>query len=156
MVSFLRHLRPALVGLFALMFSAGLVFAGDPPASHGLGVAGEHAGKTVPVAAPNEDEQDESKDESEAEEPDDADAGDAGDHCTLDLASMTDEEIAAANHGAVVCSAAHMDTPDGYANHGAFVSEWAKKNHGQANKPEKPTPAHGSADHPGGGPDSEP
>jgi hypothetical protein len=34
------------------------------------------------------------------------------------------------NHGAVVCGAAQAETPDGYANHGAYVREFAQDNGG--------------------------
>lgn len=34
------------------------------------------------------------------------------------------------NHGAVVCGAAQAETPDGYANHGEYVREFAQDNHG--------------------------
>lgn len=35
-------------------------------------------------------------------------------------------------NGAVMCGAAQAETPDGYANRGAYVSEVAKDNHGHA------------------------
>jgi hypothetical protein len=41
-----------------------------------------------------------------------------------------DEPAEEPNHGGVVCGAAHAETPEGYANHGAYVSEVAKENHG--------------------------
>jgi hypothetical protein len=55
---------------------------------------------------------------------------------------MTDQELAALGHGSYVCWAAHQPTPDGYANHGAWVSHWAHmgkakgtagKSHGHTN-----------------------
>ena len=35
-----------------------------------------------------------------------------------------------ASFGQIVCWAAHQETPEGYRNHGAWVSEWARSQHG--------------------------
>ena len=56
----------------------------------------------------------------------------SSDHCATDPTTLTPEELAAMNHGAIVCWAAHQPTPDGYANHGAWVSHWAKIKPGAA------------------------
>ena len=79
---------------------------------------------------------DEQNEPAESDKPDapatrDA-AADAGDHCATGPTTLTASQLEAANHGSIVCWAAHQATPDGYANHGAFVSEWARKNHGAA------------------------
>ena len=48
--------------------------------------------------------------------------GDPTDPAT-DLTTLT--------HGQIVCWAAQQETPDGYKNHGAWVSQWAKGDHGK-------------------------
>ena len=141
MPSALHRLRPLLISLIVLILTAGIAFAGKPPtAADGLAVASEASGKTVPVQAELGDEDDDedvdadekAKADEDADELDE-DAGDGGDHCATDPTTATEEELAALNHGAIVCWAAHQETPDGYKNHGAFVSEWARKNHGADN-----------------------
>lgn len=130
-----RHLRPLLISVVALLLTAGIAFAAKPT-SVGLGratgsEASGHIVPTVQVADENAqpDENAEPDEDTEAEKSAE-DPADSADHCLADPTKATDEELAAVNHGAVVCGAAHMATPDGYANHGAFVSEWARKNHG--------------------------
>lgn len=139
MPSALHRLRPLLISLIVLILTAGIAFAGKPSTpADGLSVASEASGKTVPVHAEQGDEDgDEDVDTEEAktdEEQDtaelDAEQGDGGDHCATDPTTATEEELAALNHGAIVCWAAHQETPDVYKNHGALVSEWARKNHG--------------------------
>jgi len=46
----------------------------------------------------------------------------------------------AGTHGAMVAAAAGMATPDGFANHGAFVSCVARQNHGHLAPDATPTP----------------
>ncbi len=144
MTNVLKRLRPLLIGLVALLFTAGIAFAGKPSVpANGLDVAFEASGKVVPVQA---DEGDEAPAADEDTETEDAPTGDAptedaptedaptedagGDNCAADPTGLSAEDLALLKHGSVVCWAAHQETPDGYANHGAFVSEWAKKNHG--------------------------
>ena len=136
MTATLSRLRPLLVGLVALLFTAGIAFAarpdGPPP---GLAVAAEQAGKTVPVQAQedegDEDVEEDAEDEEEVEETVETveDAEDAA-NCATDPTGLTPEQLAEVRHGSVVCWAAHQETPEGYDNHGAWVSEWAKKNNG--------------------------
>ncbi len=143
MPSALHRLRPLMIGLIVLILTAGIAFAGKPPTpADGLAVASEASGKSVPVRAEQGDEDgDEDVDAEENAKTDedadtdelDADTGDGGDHCATDPTKATEEEPAALNHGAIVCWAAHQATPDGYRNHGAFVSEWARKDHGADN-----------------------
>jgi hypothetical protein len=130
----LTRLRPLLIGLVVLMFTAGIAFAGKPSTpANGLSVAFEASGKTVPVNAQAEEDEDldEEVDEEapEAEEQVEAEE-EAGDNCATDPTGLTDDALAALRHGSVVCWAAHQETPEGFANHGEWVSEWAKKNHG--------------------------
>ena len=118
------RLRPLLIGLVILLFTAGIAFAGKPstPAA-GLSVASEASDKVVPVKAEPAEEPGDEETETTHEG--------AGENCATDPTELTDEELAAMRHGSVVCWAAHQDTPEGYDNHGAWVSEWARKNHGQ-------------------------
>jgi hypothetical protein len=139
----LTRLRPLLIGLVVLLFTAGIAFAGNPSTpADGLSVASEASGKTVPVRAQAEEDEglDEDLDEDLDEEVDEeapvaeeqveAEDEEAGENCAADPTGLSDEALAAVRHGSVVCWAAHQETPEGYANHGEWVSEWAKKNHG--------------------------
>ena len=68
MTATIARLRPLLIGLVVLMFTAGIAFAGKPSTpANGLSVASEASGKTVPVRA-QVDEEDEEEDEEEEEE----------------------------------------------------------------------------------------
>lgn len=130
----LTRLRPLLIGLVVLMFTAGIAFAGKPSTpADGLSVASEASGKTVPVRAQVEEDEDLDEEVDEetpvAEEQVEAEE-EAGENCATDPTGLTDEALAAIRHGSVVCWAAHQETPEGYANHGEWVSEWARKNHG--------------------------
>jgi hypothetical protein len=133
-----RHLRGLLVALAALVLTTGAVLAARPasveapPAAAGDGLtrASEAARKTVPVrpetpAAPEGDE-DEDVDENvpEADEEEGAAEDAAGERPQ--------------NHGWFVSEAAKAETPDGFDNHGAAVSEVAR---GDEGKPEAATAA---------------
>ena len=132
MPSALHRLRPLLISLIVLILTAGIAFAGKPSTpADGLAVASEASGKTVPVQARQGDEDGpEDVDTEEAKTNENEDAGDGGDHCATDPTTASVEELAALNHGAIACWAAHQATPDEYKNHGAWVSEWARQNHG--------------------------
>lgn len=133
-----RHIRPLLISLVALTLTAGVAFA-SKPAAPGTGRAtGAEAGAgTLPVAA-NADENAETDESAETrqnvdEQPDSGSpdvSEDSATNCLADPTLLTLEARAALSHGAIVCWAAHQATPDGYANHGAFVSEIARRNHG--------------------------
>lgn len=131
MATILRRFRAPLIGLVALVFSATVALAGQPasPGAAGLANAATHAGKTVPVTVTDE----QTGDETEATETDESteDTTDSTDHCNVDL-TQDPSVLAELNHGSVVCTAAHQDTPEGFANHGAWVSSWAKQNHGHS------------------------
>jgi hypothetical protein len=125
-----RHLRGLLVAIAALALTAGAVFAAKalpaaPPAAAagGLSRASEAAGRTVPadgdepaVVEPDQDA-DGNADQpgADTEQPDAGAAGDAN------LATERKQ-----NHGWFVSQAAQGPTPDGFANHGAYVSSIAK------------------------------
>jgi hypothetical protein len=148
----LQRLRPLLIGLVVLLLTAGIALASKPstpPA--GLSVAGEAAGRTVPV----QDDQDDPDDRDEQAEPNEDVAvealpaaetdEDGGENCATDPTGLTDEALAELKHGAVVCWAAHQETPVGYDNHGQWVSEWARMNHGHADETVDEDPAAVSA-----------
>jgi len=134
MHTMMLKLRGPFIALVALALSAGMAFAAPP--DKGLSNAAEHAGKTVPVGPGNaqqdadkdkDKDKDKAADEDENEEAEDAD----GDHCSTDPRTLSAEELAALNHGAIVCWAAHQTTwPDEFKNHGQWVSSWARQNHG--------------------------
>lgn len=140
MVDVLTRLRPLLIGIVVLLLTAGIAFAGKPSAPpSGRAVAGEAAGKTVPVAAErDENEGDEQHDNREVQAvlvlPEaDADQG-GGENCATDPTGLTAEALAELKHGSAVCWAANQATPAGYDNHGQWVSEWARKNHGRTDR----------------------
>jgi hypothetical protein len=135
----LRHLQGFALGIIALALSASLAFAGQPAgAVVGFANAGTHAAKTVPVRAEaDEPEADEDTDtdtdtdtDADTEEPDE-ESGESADNCTVDLA-QDPSVLLTLNHGSVVCTAAHATEWDTtlYKNKGAWVSHWAKLNHG--------------------------
>jgi hypothetical protein len=130
----LFRIKGILIALIALALSASLAFGAQPPAaaSFGLENAASHAGKTVPVAGTDpvttedeETDEEPAEDEEEEEESEDEESEEAGDNCLTDPTGLTEDELAAMKHGSIVCWAAHQDTPEGYDNHGAWVSEWA-------------------------------
>jgi hypothetical protein len=158
------RLKPVLAAIAALTLTAGAALAGQPAGTpvDGLAIAAQHSGLTVPPngkgdsAAPEVDEPDadaedegepaeaetdEQTDEAETDQQtDEAEVEDEldgdGEHC-VDPATLTADELADVVHGWIVCWAAHQETPEGYDNHGQWVSEWARANHGgevQANR----------------------
>ena len=141
MNSVLRHLRPILISLVALTLTAGIAMAAKPSDAgtrHGPEAAEvtENADTDTDQGTETDTDTDTETDTDPATEPAPATesapdaATDAASHCLTDPTTATPEELAVLNHGAIVCWAAHQVTPDGYANHGAWVSEWAHKNHG--------------------------
>jgi len=111
-----RHIRSLLVASGLLLLTAGLAVGHELPAAadEGLGTASEAAGKTVPVRP-------------------DARAAPAAPV----VEGAEDAAPAAAerkpNHGLSVSEAANAETPDGFDNHGEYVSSVAR---GDAGKPE--------------------
>ena len=86
---------------------------------------GSHAGKTVPVAAGDE-ETTEDEDVQEDEETVELDSEEAGDNCATDPTTLTEDQLALLKHGSIVCWAAHQtEWPEWFSNHGSFVSCWA-------------------------------
>ncbi|HEY8239627.1 MAG TPA: hypothetical protein VIF63_09345 [Candidatus Limnocylindrales bacterium] len=138
------RLRSVLIALVGLAMSASLTFGAQPPAaaSWGLANASSHAGKTVPVAdgdvetaGDEETGEEEIGEETGEETGEEEGTEDAGDHCLTDPTGLTEEELAAVNHGSIVCWAAHQTTwPEEFRNHGAFVSSWAHAGKDSASK----------------------
>lgn len=140
-MSLLSRLRAPLIGLVALVFSAGIAFAAAPssPGAAGLANAASHAGKTVPVADGQDETVTETTTETESSTESQSTDSTSSDHCNVDL-TQDPSVLAGLNHGSVVCTAAQQDppagySPDGYANHGAWVSHWAKGDHGSNQAP---------------------
>ncbi|HUQ44779.1 MAG TPA: hypothetical protein VM451_10280, partial [Candidatus Limnocylindria bacterium] len=150
-----HRLKSLTIALIALALSAGLAFGAQPQSSGAWGRtnAAQHAGKTVPVqgAEDSTDEAgdedvdegvDETVDETAGEEEETTEEGDEvseeesaedGTNCATDPTLLTEEELAAMNHGSVVCWAAHQtEWPEEFKNKGAWVSSWAHagKGHG--------------------------
>lgn len=123
----LLRLRGVGVALIVLALSATLAFAAQAPAGGTV-----RAGSFEDNAGSGETAGDEGKNETETEATD-ADAAGGGDNCSTDPTTLTAEQFAAMSHGSMVCWAAHQETPDGYANHGAWVSHWAHLGKGNAN-----------------------
>jgi hypothetical protein len=121
--------RGLAVALVVLTLSAGAVLAGGdgPPAAadFGLETAGEASGQTVPVRADADSLEDEEGDEQVEEALPEGD--EAAEETAETVAETTDGW---ANHGAMVSEAAQMDTPEGFDTHGAFVSCVARMNRG--------------------------
>lgn len=141
MMSLLSRLRAPLIGLVALVFSAGIAFAAAPasPGAAGLANAASHAGKTVPVADGQDETVTETTTETESSTESQSADSTSSDHCNVDL-TQAPSVLAGLNHGSVVCTAAQQDppagySPNGYANHGAWVSHWAKGDHGSNQAP---------------------
>ena len=137
LINLVRRFKSPLIALVALTLSASLVAASQPaaPSASGLANASSHAGKTVPVQSGDEATgNDESNDSTEKD-----DSSDSANQCNVDLTG----DLSSFSHGEIVCTAAQMTTPSGYANHGAWVSHWAKMQGaaasaaGKAHKPSK-------------------
>ena len=148
-----HRLKSLTIALIALALSASLAFGAQPQSggAWGRSNAAQHAGKTVPVQGAEDstdesgdedvdvDEQvDETVDETAGEEEETTEEGDEesaedGTNCATDPTLLTEEELAAMNHGSVVCWAAHQtEWPAEFKNKGAWVSSWAHagKDHG--------------------------
>ena len=123
MTTTIRRLPGFTFAAMALALSASLAFAAQPVGG-GLANAATHSGKSVPTRATDGLGADQDTDEASQTDTETEDPADAADNCNVDLTQDV-TVLEGLNHGSVVCSAAHMDTPDGYANHGAWVSHWA-------------------------------
>ena len=122
MRNLIRRSRGLVVALVVLGLTATVALAARPAtappaaATDGLNRAAEAAGKTVPATgAQSRPEQAPATDAPATEAPE-ADAPEA--------------DAPADSHGATVSAAAQAETPEGFDNHGAYVSPVAKANHG--------------------------
>lgn len=114
------------VAIAVLIVSASVALAGAPvstpdAAADGLAVAAEASGTAVP-AGPGSEAPEAEPAEEPAEEPEPAEEEAAEAEPAEDERPDT--------HGTTVSEAAHMETPDGFANHGEFVSCVARMPHG--------------------------
>jgi hypothetical protein len=133
-----RHLRALVIAVAVLALSATVVLGarGLPTLTAALTGSGTTAaaGADAPdedATAPDEDgDPDADTDEPGAAEQDGDEDADAP-------AAPAD---AADAHGTMVSEAAGMETPDGFANHGAFVSCVARQNHGHLAPDATPIP----------------
>jgi hypothetical protein len=134
-----RRLRGLLIALAVLAISAGAVLAGralPQAAADGLSHAADASGRTVPASpdvAPTvkDESQDEDQDETETPEID-------KDATTEQTTEIVDGAEHPDNHGALVSKAAQGGTPEGWRNHGEYVSAVAR---GMAQPDEaKPSP----------------
>ena len=135
MISIFRRFRGALAIVVTLILSTSVAFAGEPASSaaNGLSKAASDAARTVPVQATGDEAGADEDTETETDEDVETEDSESADNCATDPTNFTPEELAAVTHGSVVCWAAHQPTPEGYANHGAWVSHWAKGDHGGGN-----------------------
>lgn len=151
----LRRSRGLLLALAVLAISATMVLAAKPESSGspacengqsaahtdqtgctdegttgGQGTEGTEGTETGDTDAPKEPK----KAKSDTEETETEATGEGGDHCTIDPTGLSDSDLAAMNHGSIVCWAAHQTSWDGFENHGAFVSHWAHQGKGDASQ----------------------
>jgi hypothetical protein len=141
-----RHIRSLLIALVALAMSASLTLgAAAPQAAFGqaraLGHTTTNAGSGDVVAAGEDEDTDTDEAEDTEEE---EDGGDGGANCATDPTDPA-TDLTTLTHGQLVCWAAHQETPEGYANHGAWVSEWARGQHGNASAEKTQGKANGKA-----------
>lgn len=117
MSQLITRFRGLFIALVVLALSATVAFAWNGPkeaATDGLATAAAASGKTLPARA----EEAPAAGDEDAEEPEAPEADAPADESTTDT------------HGSLVSEAAQMETPAGFANHGAFVSCVARMNHG--------------------------
>jgi hypothetical protein len=112
MFALTRHLRGLAIAAVVLAISAGAVFAGAGGLQ--LPTSTPQANEEPTVEEPTVEEPDAEEPTEGTEDSEDADATEAD-----------------GTHGTQVSEAAGMETPEGFANHGEFVSCVAKLNKGQ-------------------------
>jgi hypothetical protein len=121
MTDLLRRFRGMGVALVVLAISAGAVFAGAPrftPASDAVSETTETTSETTETTETSA---------TTTVGDEDGDEGDEGDDATTtETSEAGDEADATDTHGDLVSTAAQLPTPEGFPNHGAFVSCVAK------------------------------
>jgi hypothetical protein len=140
-----RRTRGLLLALAVLGLSATMVLAAKPDSSQSPACdKGQSAGHTDQTGCTTPEDpgtpggdtgdqgtgagNDTETTDTETTDTETTDAG--GDHCATDPTKLSVDDLAAMNHGSIVCWAAHQTSWDGYANHGAFVSHWAHQGKG--------------------------
>ena len=88
--------------------------------------------------------------EEDVDETEVEDAEAAGEHCATDPTLLTPEDLAAMNHGSIVCWAAQQtEWPEWFSNHGAFVRCWAHQGKADAGScTEDPSASEGTVEEP--------
>ena len=117
----LRHARGFIVAVVVLLFTAGIALGAKAlptAASFGLETAAEAAGKAVPVRTGQADDEP----AVPAEEGEDGEDGEDGEADAEEPETDETDGDAEGNHGSMVSQAAQMDTPEGFLNHGEWVS----------------------------------
>jgi hypothetical protein len=145
MRTFLPHFRGPVVAVVAVIFTATIVLAAQPSGtrSTGMTTAASQAAHSADESAEPSDWPEPSDSAEPSDSPEPSDSADTGapsssaSPCTVDL-TQDPSVLAGLNHGSVVCTAAQQPTPSGYANHGAWVSHWARMNHGHGAGAGKP------------------
>jgi hypothetical protein len=120
MIDLLRRFRGLAIALVVLAISAGAVFAGAPGlAPAAVRVQSEETPAGDPAVTTGEDDEDADED---ADEEADEDADEEADEDADEDADEEDGTKPDDNHGAVVSAAAQAETPEGFGNHGQYVS----------------------------------
>jgi cytoskeletal protein RodZ len=152
MILVTRQLRGLAIALVILGLSAGVVLG-----AHGLQVreTAAHPASSDASESPEGSETPEASDDAESESPAASDEDDSSETAdpsesadpseTADPSESADPSDASdatsdGSHGSMVSEAAGMDTPAGFANHGAFVSCVARQNHGHLAPDATPMP----------------
>ncbi len=128
MNSAFHRLRPLWISLVVLILTAGIAFAAKPstPANgHPVAETTETTETSDSETTETETTETETTKTVDTTETTETANTTSGDHCSTDPTTLTPGQLAAMNHGSIVCWAAHQPTPAGYANHGAWVSHWA-------------------------------
>ncbi|MFL5680252.1 MAG: hypothetical protein ACJ77B_06595 [Chloroflexota bacterium] len=121
---FNSRFRGLVIAIVVLALSASAVFAAKAVPQ----LASFVAGSVVTTHAGSQADENEDGDSPDVDDNEDADSQDADkdEDAQTDQDGTSDEDgganEASDNHGNVVSQAAHMVTPDGFRNHGAFVS----------------------------------
>jgi hypothetical protein len=139
-----RRSRGLVLALAVLGLSATMVLAAKPDSSqspacdHGQSATHtDQTGCTTPEdpgtgGTDTSDQGTGAATDTETTDTETTDAG--GDHCATDPTNLSVDDLAAMNHGSIVCWAAHQTSWAGYANKGAFVSHWAHQGKNSASQ----------------------
>jgi hypothetical protein len=129
MANLIRRFRGLGIAVAVLALSAGVVFAGAPrtsPVSHRQPAAEEPTGSAeTPTASESDEDSPEASESDEADSPEasESEEADSPEPSETDAAESPEASGEAQDaHGLLVSTAAQMETPAGFRNHGAFVS----------------------------------